>query len=485
MKKYLTVLALFFSNTTFAQSINERLQSAANLLLSQYNCDCPTNSTGCVKQCLQPAVLDSNLNLVFANVALSSSDLIKTGTAGSITQDRDKGTLSANISTLLDGDIWTAANFGINANSTKGVFNVFNANGDGWNKDIGFSTGLTLHLFGGQAYDISACDRLLIERKVYLAQQKVGLACKDLRDLDSSRIANEIGKVELTLREYQDYAAGVFTDCDESDRLAKNLVQIDSAKAKLVYLHYLEKYAKKGGEADIIREILQGFDLKHRTTLNGYSIHWLDVKINANANTLSLAGKKLSESDSATLGDAKSLKLDITGSYNYSKMRKTILIFAQANIGYRMASILDLVSLAGNPYVSRPDPNQPLQIINPDNGSVLMRYNERTNTLGIGSLGSYLALFFGKQKSVGFDVRVNLRLALPGITAYPSELQDFRYQWTLMAGPVIRLPGESDQSKATLGVKAGFTSVPNWNSAPRDRFGVRLEVGIPFKYYNK
>jgi hypothetical protein len=159
------------------------------------------------------------------------------------------------------------------------------------------------------------------------------------------------------------------------------------------------------------------------------------------------------------------------------------LRFFQINLLGERNSILDQPGVINPPKLFRmPAPDTAnYAILDADSKDTLGFSNQFKKALYVVTPGFYYGALFGKRQTIGFDVRASFRFL---VKKFEGSLAENSY--TCAIGPIFRVTGESDFSKATIGLKAGLFAAPyKTNRLWKDYFGLRLEVGVPFKWYHK
>ena len=154
-------------------------------------------------------------------------------------------------------------------------------------------------------------------------------------------------------------------------------------------------------------------------------------------------------------------------------------MFFQVSLAVERGSFLDVPGMVGKPKFDTLaiDP----KIINVDNATALGLYSELNKPVWSLTPGIYGAAFGGKNQAFGWDVRLTYRRILEKPES--SSLTDY---YSFMTGPIFRIVGEADFSKATIGLKFGLSNAPiNTDRLWKDYFAARFEIGVPFKWYNK
>jgi len=466
---------------------------------SEYNCNSPVGDleTGAAfratAKAVQADVLDSNLYTVFSNVVLGSNDVITTGRAASIVQDKEKGILNLNTSFVRGNSsgffgkpATRAINIGLVAKSSGGFYDVFTD--DGWSKEVGINFGLSYILHNGiQNFNTPACRELRAKRNVFyrtLLSDYYKVLSENLAGLHAA-----VGAIDARLA-----LANISTDIHKKNEVA----QLDSTKHSLesrirrCNALYTDVVNPLNGSADLtkVRANLQkeiAMFERQNDVLTGYKVMWWDFKgsfaystINLSTDSIKNDPKKDEYSKMGMLKSSAQMSYNITGLSDYRPNQSGKLYFFQFSLLAEQGSFLDVQGIVGKPSIRKTGEDS-YSIINVDNDDTLGIASDLTIPIWTLSPGMYYAVFGGTDQQLGWDVRASYRLVLDD---YPGSKLVNTYN--IFTGPVFRVAGEKDFSKATIGLKAGLSNaIVGTHRLWQDHFTLRLEVGVPFKWYYK
>lgn len=432
---------------------------------------------------VQSDVLDSNLLTVFNNVVFGVSDNFINGSAGAITQDKTAGTVSfANTFRPTFGNKTTRAfNLGFNAKSSGAFYDVFSANS--WRKEAGLNFG---HIWivnnAAQNFDTAKCGAVRTKRDDFYL--KILSSFMEVLSLPIQAIRARKQELDRQL----DFRTGTLTTTRILNQLTSERTDLEKkiSEYNRIYTGLLNSGVPDidSAEAIVKRELIR-FD-KENDVLTGYWVNWYEVR-----GGIAYVDTRF-DTASAPKADRKMLaakglpKVNLQFSANWTRNptyevgSKGLLVFGQLSLGLERGSFLDVPRMVGKPKFDTAKQGDPA-IVNSDNDNIIGRFSELNKPVWSFLPGGYLAFFMGKSQLFGWDVRFVYRR----IFSQPStsSLNDF---YNFFTGPVFRIAGEKDFSKATIGLKVGFTNAPTGTDRLwKDFFTARIEVGVPFRWYYK
>ncbi len=460
--------------------------------LQDYRCSNPKGGPKKPIQAVQHSVLDSNLSIVFSNVVLGSNDIIKTGIAASLAQDKDKGTLSFNTSILAKNDLhlWGydvdgAGNIGFSAKTAGGIYQLFGK--DSWSKEIGINGGYTfIPHTASQFVDTNDCEKLLIQRRI--AASGILMKYDKILKEDISQLQQDSTFFTWRLMfssRLDEYDTKTFVSDDST---------LKSIISRLSDFHRIHDAALTSVPAvpdydtveDRVENDLAQFDLGH-DILSGYKVWFYDFKGGILNNLLNLNTDSLLKPQKDPYTSRGLLKFNIQASANYTRLSNYNpnqggqLYFLQFNALFERGSFLDVPGIVGKPEAYHSVTANDEIIINSDNQDTLGRGSELNIPVCTLTPEIYFAAFFGKGQQIGFDFRTSYRWV---IDAYLGNRLNNTYSFLI--GPVFRIATEKDFSKATFGIKTGLSNASvSSNRVWKDYFTIRFEIGVPFKWYYK
>ncbi len=448
---------------------NRYIQAIERVKLSYV---CGTNKR--TNQYVHPSALDSGIFNLFSTIALNDANLIKAGTAGSITQDKDKSTLSFNYSNLSKSKRYLL-NFGLYANTIGGIGDIFS--GNTWAKGAGLTVGGTwLNPYNTRIYDQNKCIELMEKRNQFgriLKRRYVEwLNSYEQLKLDSINAMQIINtEINNTNPQYS------------SQQLERAYAVIDSTKkilqklrSQTINIQNLEKVEEQDEAYDeIVSKDFIDFDIKN-APFTGYKLHWLSWDINFGVGSNKLYNDTLKTSDSLLqFRTSDYLRGRFGVSYNFSHSGPKTQWFLSFGISVRNTNFLENRKIAEIPYIQFDSSINKITIKN-NEGKSLGSLTELKNSVIAWTPSIYASFFFGKKKAIGIEFNNQYSF----FSNKPKDVA-MKQQFTSTIGILFRVNTKEELSKGTIGLVGGLINAEEDTHVWKQAFGVQLKVGVPFK----
>lgn len=434
--------------------------------LKDYNC----SDYNKPKKAVQEKVLSDNLFNIYKAVLPSSggSNL----NAFTYALNKDKQTLGLSFSKNLGVDKKTFFTAKINLEGNN--FPLFTEKR--WSKKLGFKLGFDRVISSSQFFNKKGCEDIIKKRKVYADSLKLKyflILKKDSNDL------SKLDSIKLALEEdlKRIYSVGHLSKIkkEKKSTVWKKWRKLDSIKKEINNYKELSKISTVKEAKKELRNMLVSFD-KRNDILTGYKVVWFSVNGGYGINESALKVKD--EVDKKIDFENPEYSFDLALRYN--KFSNRSLQYVSLVGGVKKTGMLSYPSLihSGVPYLIKSQDTY--QVFTGDDLAFLDDSANINNTFWQYNLSFYYANFFAFKQTVGvsLDMNVNDKMTSDKF----AELYKMNYGVNL--GLLFRNVNESDFSKATFGISAGFESVPN-NVSSNDYFTVKAFVGVPFNVFKK
>ena len=442
--------------------------SIANKIISSYKCctTCDNNITKKNKMVLKRS-LDTLFLPIFSTVVLDNNSLIQNGTAGSISQDADKGTISINYASS-NFKKTRFYNYGVFTQNSGSFIQFFSSSS--WNTGVGLNLGLTQILpKNGQYFEQDDCEKLAYERKNIAA--KLLLKYRQIINLDTADLLKRIDTID-NLLDITHKPVDAFFGSNI------NFNYMDSIRR--VYKDQLDEYTRLDDYAkaqENLESDISEFEVKKKP-FTGYWVHWVQFNLGYSNNT-----NKLYDSSILTSPFIGILKKDynrfrLSTSYNLTKNKSKSLSFFTLGLALFNTNFLENKTIKDIPFIK--SVNNELKINSPD-GTVIGDFKDLTSNLWVFNPSIYVSSFFTKNKNFGFGFRADWKnvfvkpLSINYVNTFSSSLAF-----------LFRVNADDALSKATIGLEAGFFDANVDTHVWKDFFSARVSIGVPFRaFFNK
>lgn len=485
MKHFILFIVLFICNISFGQTKSDTLFNLADSVLNEYD------YMGSKKQVISPLLLNENLNSAFNNVVFSNSGLVSNASAFGYSQNKDKTNISANanfrIKKHTDNKMQWFLKVGINSVTDGNILGIYNKGS--WSNSIGGNIGFILKCKGSTFFNIEKNSmewrKNSISRKAYLYKAVLNkdslLIRKDsltkmMEELDSSLSNKGIKIQSLELKKLYQEEKGDFSVIferlyNELDSINTELLNLSLNKnSSIDTMNAIKYYKNKAYE----------FDKNHDITY-GYTFHWFDVNIRLNNGTYKFSDENIDTINKPIFDETYKLNStynkflgSLNLNYNYICNAENILIYGQFGLGFNYGSLLSNSLLKGDPRFS----DSTLLIIDENNNRFGSLKNIENSNINTGDINLYGAMFFGKEKSIGWNISYKHTYLIGNIK---EDNYFFKNHFTLLTGPVFRKI-KDDNTSLTFGIDFGWENAIYKTQINND-FTARLRVGIPFNLY--
>lgn len=433
---------------------------------------CGTNKR--TNQYIHPNALDSGIFSLFSTIVLNDADLIKNGTAGSITQDKDKSTLSFNYSSLSKSKRYLQ-NFGLYANTIGGIGEIFS--GNTWAKGAGLTIGGTwLNPYNTRLYEQKKCEELMKKRNQFsnILKRKYVEWINSYEQLKLDSInAMLIINAEISNTNPQ------YT----SQQIEKAYATLDSAKQLLEKIRVqtigIQKLATMEEQSKSYEKIVSNdfidFDIKN-APYTGYRLHWVTWDINFGVGSNKLYNDTLKTSDSLLQFRTRDyLRGRLGVSYNFSHSGPKTLWFVSLGVSVKNTNFLEDRKITEIPYIQY-DSSIKKITVKDNEGKSLGSLAELKNSVIAWTPSIYASIFFGKKKAIGIEFNNQYSF----FSNKPKDIV-MKQQFTSTIGLLLRVNTKEEFSKGTIGLVGGLLNAEEDTHVWKQAFGVQLKVGVPFK----
>lgn len=412
-----------------------------------------------------------------SNVLVSSNDLVENGTAASLVNDQDKGTLNINYTYISNSvHVWSG---GVFATSKDGIFGIYTT--DSWNSNIGFNVGYS-YLFRKRAYFAEKhCDELK-KKKI----EHMNTVLKEYRTLAKSyaEIKNERDKIFAILQDYEttiNSSQKPYSSFDEIKIKKEELKKLDS-----LINYYKTVYPKLSGcerENKIkenINKVFTHIDTSH-AEYNGFSANWFSINVLVSNNTIKANTDNLSDAAKA-IYDPKDLgNYTFSLSFNRAYDTKRITYFLKMSGNISLTNFLNHPTLTATPSLKYDSSQNIFELYN-DANIKLGDYDQLESNIVTLKPEIYLVIFphlWQLEKNIGIAFRTNLLEPINGSNVLYQSV------FTATAGPVFRVVAKDGYSKGTVGVEMGAINARYGSRVLKEHFGAQLNIGLPFNTFSK
>ena len=433
---------------------------------------CGTNKR--TNQYVHPSALDSGIFNLFSTIGLNDANLIKAGTAGSITQDKDKSTLSFNYSNLSKSKRYLL-NFGIYANTNGGIGDIFS--GNTWAKGAGITFGGTwLTSNNSRIYYQDSCIKLIEKRTQFskiLKRRYIEWLNSYERLMQDSINAMLIINTELSNTNPQ-YTYQQLEEAYTSLEKTKKFLQ--EIRSKTIGIRSTSNSSNPDRTYDsIVTKDFIDFDLKN-APFTGYRLHWFSWDINFGVGSNKLYNDTLKTSDSLLhFRTSDYLRGRFGLSYNFSRFGPRVLSYISIGLSIRNTNFLENRKIAEIPYIQF-DSSINKITIKDNEGKSLGSLTELKNSVIAWTPSIYASFFFGKKKAIGIEFNNQYSF----FSNKPKDIA-MKQQFTSTIGILFRVITKEELSKGTIGLVGGLINAEEDTHVWKQAFGVQLKVGVPFK----
>ncbi|MBW1297027.1 hypothetical protein [Aquimarina litoralis] len=468
-----------------------------------------------VLKVVQFKLLNENIKNIFNQVVFGNSDLASGTSAFGYSQNTDKTNISASANFELDDDE-NALFFLTTGASIEGSGSVFEFySEDSWKDKVSFNTSFVIKLpFGsGQWIPGGGTQQVPIvgsrlkrfregdtefnhvsNRRTLQALRKAkGFKYKSIEEIrDKIYSLNEylIDNGDLPRSKEYELIRDLYNEVKGLLMTRKEKEAYDLIQKELKFYTDIKKFIRanladpenKGLENYIKNNLLYEFDKKN-DLLEGYYFPWIRIGLNIANAQYSFADENI---DAAILNNFSELEKTINEfEYSFSMDANYISHSPKRLFYWQFGNTVNYGSYLGTGLVE----GDPELFLNADNtiivrdenteqGDVLGSYENIDKTIVYGSMYGYFAYFWGRKKTLGFNIAARYNYAIDG-----RDEAFFINNSTVLLGPVFRRINE-DKTSLFFGIDLGWENAfHNQNSF--DSFTGRIRVGIPFGIFTK
>lgn len=374
---------------------------------------------------------------VFSTVVLGKTDVVANGNAFSYTQDSNKGTFSINgvkspkkwENTLLEGGISIKSKDNSYAYYQKGK----------WSSDITFKVGVAIRLS---------------KKKGYF-------------NADGATDANK-ARAAYFDKEYQKYRQLL----NDGSHVTLDSTQLEALKAKLANVRALSK------------EIIDAYGKTDDATkpYHGYRIAWLNLNATYTNSSFAIVNDSIMSDDIQEKFSSVS-KGTLESNFNFHLKGINNFYIFQAYTRFNRVSILDNIDLIDKKIKVSPIPvdnDYSLYYYDSTTGATnhFGRYSDIHRPVLTVDYGFYFAYLRPFKHRLGINIKTNFT------TPYGENEYNFKRNYSVLFGPIIRLDKDKLFSAATFTINFGFENASYTENA-WDKFIIKASAAIPFNVFEK
>lgn len=416
---------------------------------------------------IHPKTLRKNLSTIYQSIIPNNQSLNDNTSSFSYTQSNENQKIS--IATAYQFGYLNNhfLNVGISAEGKNGIFNLYSDKS--WSNNTSFSIGYSKVLKASQFYtenDIKK-SRLKEKRKAFADSLSVKTQYSALLNQEMLKIKKDAiqSKIDTLKKMFLKEDYNVNTNLLDSITLYDK--KIKEYSKQIEEYEYLEKQVIDNNVNKDITDKFVDFDKKN-DIMYGYNVFWFQINSKLMNNTYTF--KEETNKDSSI--NKNVFHANISSAIMWNMLGQRTMQYAALGISTFRGSYLSSPTLKGITPVFNGE-----NIVN--NGEVLGTVSDLKKPIWQYSLNIYYANFFMFKKHLGFSFSTQYN------NAFESDIaKNYKENYTVALGPIFRIQGEDDWTKATFGISAGYENLPSKVKA-KDYFMLKAYVGVPFNVFQK